>query len=342
MELVRRLDARRSRSRRGFARTLIATAAVFLAVLAGCGGDDAADQGGGSEGSPERVRLRVGETAGIPTAFMQFGVDKGFFADEGLDVQVVPVQGASPIITAVVSGDYEMGGSDTVTFSQAIARGLPLTMITPGTSVSGDPEKDFSAVLVAEDSPIRRPADLRGKTMAVNILGNITEVSVKGALEDAGVDPDSVRYTEVPFPDMAAAVESGDVDAAMVIEPFRTIGTSSGLRSVLKPFTGFQPGLQIGSIVTTRKYAEENADVVARFQRAHARTARHIAEQPAEFRKALPAIAEMKPALADAVALPEWKERVDPEAVDLVAEAMVRYGLVKEKPDVASAIAEGA
>jgi NitT/TauT family transport system substrate-binding protein len=235
-----------------------------------------------------------------------------------------------------------MGGSDTVTFAQGVARDLPLTMIAPGTSVSEEPRDDFSDVLVAKDSRIRRPEDLDGATMAVNILGNITEVSVKGALERAGVDPDSVRYTEVPFPDMAAAVERGDVDSAMVIEPFRTIGRSAGLRSVLRPFSGFQPGLQIGSIVTTRSYAEANPEVVRAFQEAHALTARFIAENPDEFRAALPEIAEMEPRLADAVELPAWKERVDPEAVDLVAEAMVRFGLVEEKPDVTGAIAEGA
>jgi NitT/TauT family transport system substrate-binding protein len=322
---------------------LIVVLAAFAALVpaAGCG-DEESEPAGQGPSREQPVRLRVGETAGIPTAFMQFGVDKGFFSDAGLDVEVVPVQGAAPIITAVVSGDYQMGGSDTVTFAQGVARDLPLTMIAPGTSVSDEPRDDFSDVLVAKDSRIRRPEDLDGATMAVNILGNITEVSVKGALERAGVDPDSVRYTEVPFPDMAAAVERGDVDSAMVIEPFRTIGRSAGLRSVLRPFSGFQPGLQIGSIVTTRSYAEANPEVVRAFQEAHARTTRFIAENPDEFRAALPEIAEMEPRLADAVELPVWKERVDPEAVDLVAEAMVRFGLVEEKPDVTGAVAEGA
>jgi NitT/TauT family transport system substrate-binding protein len=323
-------------------RVIIALAALaVLAPAAGCG-DDGRPPAGQGPSKEQPVRLRVGETAGIPTAFLQFGVDKGFFSEKGLEVEVLPVQGAAPIITAVVSGDYQMGGSDTVTFAQGVARGLPLTMITPGTSVSDEPRDDFSDVLVAKDSKIREPEDLDGTRMAVNILGNITEVSVKGALERAGVNPDSVRYAEVPFPDMAAAVSRGDVDSAMVIEPFRTIGRSAGLRSVLRPFSGFEPGLQIGSVITTRAYAERNPEVVRAFQEAHARTARFIAENPGEFRDALPEIAEMEPSLADAVELPEWKERVDPDAVDRVAEAMVHFGLVDEKPDVAGAIAEGA
>ncbi len=252
------------------------------------------------------------------------------------------MQGAAPIVTAVVSGDYALGGSDTQTFAQAIARGLPLVMIAPGTSVAEDPDSDFSALMVAGGSPVRRPEDLRGKTIAVNTLGNITQVATAGALDRLGVDPESVRYTEVPFPEMAAAVERGEVDAAFLIEPFRTIAKSAGLRSVFPPFSSFQPGLQVGSIVTTRRYAEQNPGVVAAFQRAHARTARYIADNPQELRRALPEITELKPGLARAVNLPVWKERVDPESVERVAEAMVRYGFVEEQPRVREAIAEGA
>ncbi|MBW3537239.1 MAG: ABC transporter substrate-binding protein [Actinobacteria bacterium] len=327
--------------------TSIPLLAVVLvaAALTGCGGDDpAGDQQSqtGTLSADQPVAVSVGETAGIPTAFMRFGVAKGFFSDEGLDVEVVPVQGAAPIVTGVVSGDYTMGGSDTQTFAQAVARGLPLLMIAPGTSVDEDPESDFSSIMVAEDSPIREPADLRGSTIAINTLGNITQVTTAGALDELGVDPDAVDYAEIPFPEMTAAVSEGEVDAAFVIEPFRTIALSAGLREVFPPFSRFQPGLQIGSIVTTRSYAEENPEVVDAFQRAHARTATYIGEHPEEFRQALPEIAEIEPKLAEAVNLPVWKDRVDVPSVQRVAEAMVRYGFVDEQPQVTEAIAEGA
>lgn len=315
---------------------LSAAAAAGLA----CGGDD-----GGESGAPSaqrNVRLRVGETAGIPYAFLKFGVDKGFYRRAGLDVAPVAVQGAAPIVTALVSGDYQLGGSDTGTFTQALARGVPLTMVAPGTSVSPRGAEDFSAVVVSRDSKIEEPGDLRGRNVAVNILNNIGEVALGGALQRLGVSPEGIRYSEVPFPEMVAAVQRRRVDAALVIEPFRTIGASAGLRTVLRPFSGFRPGLQIGSIVATEQYARENAEVVGRFQRAHAQAARYVASHEAEFRRALPRIAQLEEPLAERVNLPVWRERVDPVAVDRVADAMARFGMVDEKPDVRAAIAPGA
>ena len=323
-------------------------AALLCASLAGgglgaCGGDEG---GGGAGTSRPRadspVKLRIGETAGIPYAFLKFGVDKGFYRDAGLDVQAVPVQGAAPIVASVVSGDYQLGGSDTATLTQALARRLPLTMIAPGTSVSRRKANDFSALMVSPKSGIREPRDLRGKTIAVNILGNITEVTLSGALERLGVDPKTIRYTELPFPEMAAAVEKGRVDGAFIIEPFRTIGAAAGLKSLFGPFSSFQPGMQIGSIIATERYAERNPGVISSFQKAHAQTARYIATHEAEFRRALPKVAQLKPALAQKVKLPVWKENVDPPSVQRVSDAMARFGLVKRTPNVRGAIRDGA
>ena len=321
--------------------TALACAALATSGVAACGDDD--EDGGGQQPAADRpVKLRIGETVGVPFAFLKFGVDKGFYEEVGLDVEPVGIQGAAPIVTGIVSGDYEMGGSDTGTFTQALARDLPLTMITPGTSVSEQPKQDFSALMVSPESGIDDPEDLRGKTVAANVLGNITEGSLNGALMQLGVDFKAVQYTEVPFPEMVAAVQKGQVDGAFIIEPFRTIGEAAGLETLFGPFSTFEPGLQIGSIITTERYAEQNPEVISRFQEAHARTARYIAENEAEFRGALPEISEIKAPLARQVNLPVWQEKVDPDSVERVAEAMEQQGLVDEAPDVRAAIHEGA
>jgi NitT/TauT family transport system substrate-binding protein len=59
----------------------------------------------------------------------------------------------------------------------------------------------------------------------VNTLKNVTEVTAREALAKEGVDPSSLRLTELPFPEMAQAVANGDADAAFLIEPFVTAAT---------------------------------------------------------------------------------------------------------------------
>lgn len=98
------------------------------------------------------------------------------------------------------------------------------------------------------DGPIREPRDLEGRTLAVNTLDNIAEVTALEALSAEGVDVDSIELTEVPFPDMQAPVENGEVDAAFFIEPFSTLAEEAGAeliagadRGVDRPGRGLLP-----------------------------------------------------------------------------------------------------
>jgi NitT/TauT family transport system substrate-binding protein len=288
------------------------------------------------------VELTVADTAGIPVAFVQFGVREGFYEEERLDVRVEPVQGAAPIITGIVSGEYDLGGSDVVTFVQALHQGLPLQMVTSGTFAPtglDDPDADFATVAVAGDSQVQSVEDLEGETVAVNVLGNIAELVTRGALDELGVPHDSVTFVEVPFPDMPAAVQRGEVTAAFLIEPFQTIGLAEGLNGLFPPYTTFREGMQVGSIVAQRDFIEANPDVIERFQRAHAATARYVAENQDEFREALTEITDLSPELADNVVLPQWREDLDEQTVEVVADRMAEYGIIEEPPDLSQAFA---
>ena len=58
---------------------------------------------------------------------------------------------------------------------------------------------------------MKTPKDLEGKTIAVNTLNNICGVTINATLEEKGVDVSTLKYTEVPFPEMVAALEKGRV-----------------------------------------------------------------------------------------------------------------------------------
>lgn len=81
---------------------------------------------------------------------------------------------------------------------------------------------DSNEILVGKNSPIQRPQNLAGKTVAANILNNIQTLTADNVLSADGVNIKSIHYIVVPFPSMGAAVESGKVDAAYMLEPFVT------------------------------------------------------------------------------------------------------------------------
>ncbi|MEA2401456.1 MAG: NitT/TauT family transport system substrate-binding protein [Thermoleophilaceae bacterium] len=302
------------------------------AVLGACG-----DDGGGGGGGGGPAKLRVSDTAGVPSAFLEYGVHKGYFRKRDLDVKVQPSQGGATVVPAVVSGDVDIGGSNLVSVLLARDKDIPVKIVAPGTFVAKD---DFSAIVVAKDSDIRQPKDLEGKTLAVNTLKNVAEVTARASLDKQGVDTSKIKLTEVDFPDMTAAVEQGRVDAAFAIEPFVSQAAAAGNRIVDRPYVGTKPGLQIGCYFASEQYLAENEDVVKRFRAGVAETAKAIAVDPGAFRKFLPEASEIPPPAAQKAVLPAWKESSDPASVDLIADLMQRYGITPEKPDTSEALAE--
>ena len=309
---------------------------VFAALtVAACGSDDG---GGGATG--EQARVRVQDTAGVPSALLEYGVDQGFFKQRKLDVEVTPSQGGATVVPSVVSGSIDIGGSNLVSVLLATDTGVPLKIVAPGTFVQTDSKQDFSGIVVAEDSDIRSPKDLEGKTLAVNTLKNVAEVTAKASLAKEGVDVSKIELAEVDFPEMTAAVEQGRVDAAFAIEPFVTQALAGGNRLVNRPYVGTKPGLQIGCYFANEKYLNENRDVVERFHEGVAATAEAIARDPDAFRAFLPEASEIPAAAAEEGILPAWKADSDQASLDLTAELMERYGVSDEAPDTSDVIEE--
>jgi NitT/TauT family transport system substrate-binding protein len=318
-------------------RRIRVAAAVLLIALAGCQSDQ--DTASGGDAGQGLTAIKVGDVDGSPSAFLTFGVQKGFFTAHGLDVEVVPQQGGAAIVPGLVSGDLQIGGSNVVSIFLARGRNLPVKIIAPGTSVGDDPAKDFAAVVVAGDSPIRTGRDLAGKTIGVNTLQNVNDVVIKSYLEAQGADVNSVRLTEMPFPTMLPAINQHRVDAALVIEPFATIAQNQGARVLFRPYVEAKPNLAIGTYSATEQYIRENPQVVKSFREGLAETAAYVAEHPDEFRTALTTIAKVAPDLASKVNLPVWRSEMDTASLEFFADRMVRYGLVTAKPDVAAALA---
>jgi NitT/TauT family transport system substrate-binding protein len=314
-------------------RRFVAASLAGLVFAAGCGGDSTEDATGSGTAS-----VTVLDTAGVPSAFVGFGVKKGFFEREGLDVNVQASQGGAEAIPAVISGDVQFAGSNVVSVLLAASEGIDVKIVAPGTFSRESPDEDFSAIMVPKNSNIRSPQDLEGTTLAVNTLKNITEVTAMAALEKEGADFSSVKLSELPFPEMLPALQSGDVDAAYLIEPFVTQALQEGMRIVARPYTDTQPGLQVGSYVATTRFIESDQDVVEGFASAVGRTATYIEQNAEEFRTYLSEEAELPASLAREINLPLWKSENDTDSLELLASLMVDSGLVSEEPDVSSVL----
>ena len=300
-------------------------------LLAGCG------SGGGESAAPSgeggTTKLAVQETAGVPSAFVDFGIEKGFFDKQKLEIDLQPTQGGAATIPALVSGDIQVGGSNVVSLLLASSKDLPIQAIAGGTTAQPAGEKDFGALLAAKGKGISKPEDLEGKTVAVNTLNNIAEVVVKAALEKQGVDPESIKLSEVPFPEMEPALAKGSVDAAFSIEPFVTQSVQKGDEVLGYSYVDTESDMQVGAYAVTNQFAESDPDAVKAFQAAIKETADYVAATRTSSGRSCRRARRSRPQLAKTIVLPKWTGEVDADSVANTAQLMQKYGVVQGEID---------
>jgi NitT/TauT family transport system substrate-binding protein len=316
------------------ARARAAAAGVAaLLTLAACGGSDDAGGGGGGGGADGGLTpVTIGTQPIVDSAPLYLGVDQGFFEDEGIDLTIESASGGAVVVPSVVSGDYQFGRGNVLSTMIAVDQGLPLTCITNANSTAGNP--DFGAVVVPADSPIQSMAELAGKTVSVNTLNNIGDTTIRAVVEKAGGDPQAVQFVEIPFPDAPAAVQSGQVDAAWILDPFLTEAVDAGARVLSYNFSDFHPELDISCVFTSRQLISEDPELVEAFQRAMNRSLEFAQQNPDEVRRITGTYTEIDPAVLERIVIPTFRTDFSREAMELLGAKATEYGTLSKEPDL--------
>ncbi|TQM79354.1 NitT/TauT family transport system substrate-binding protein [Saccharothrix saharensis] len=317
--------------------------AAVLAAVAGCGvlgGAAEETAGAAAPGEVEKSRIRLGLLPIIDVAPVHIAIRRGYFEQEGLEVEPITIQGGAAAIPGLVNGDLDMTFGNFVSFFAAQAKesakavgGLRLIM----DGYQAKPE--MFLVLAKADSDIESPKDLEGKTLGINTTRNIAELTFRATLEANNVDPGKVTFKEVPLPDMEAAVENGVVDAAFSSEPFITRAQrNSGQIAVLDAASGPTDGIPIAGYGTTGKFLQANPNTVAAFQRALVKGQRDAGDQPL-VRQLLTEYAKVDSETAALVHFGEFPTTLDATRLQRVADLMKTYGLLETRFDVALMLA---
>ncbi len=211
--------------------------------------------------------LRVGATAVDCCAAAYYAQDAGFFQKQGLNVSLTTLNNGAAVAAAVASGTMDVGISTPMQIAQAVARGLPLTIVAAGSLASG--RAPTTTLCVAAASTIARPKDLEGKTIAVSALRTLSDVSVKVWMTKGGADPAKVRIVEMPVSEMAPALERGTVDAAVITEPSLGVAKSTyHVRVLANPGNAIAPQYLAAAWFTTVDFAQQHPDTVKKFAAA--------------------------------------------------------------------------
>ncbi|MGA8610317.1 MAG: ABC transporter substrate-binding protein [Xanthobacteraceae bacterium] len=288
--------------------------------------------------SPARAAAKI-SIAVIPIADcapIYLGKTKGFFDKQNLDIELSTQGGGAAIIPGVLSGQLQFGFSNVPSLLIAQTKGLKFVGISPGVASTGVSGHDFSAILVPSDSPIKSAKDLTGKTVAVNNLNNIGDVSVRAGIKADGGDPKNVKFIEVPFPDMPAALADHHIEAGWMVEPFVTIAQSRGDKAVNWPLVDIAPKVMIAIYFASAQYANANPDMVKRFQAAMTESLAYAGSHTDEVRQMIPTYTRIPPEIAAKITLPIWPTEFNRPSIQALADDSFEDGLISKKADVAA------
>jgi NitT/TauT family transport system substrate-binding protein len=303
--------------------------ATLMFSAAGCGSSGPSSPP--APGQPDQVK--VGVIPIIDVAPIYLGKQQGFFSKGNIDLTMEQAQGGAAIVPAVVSGQYQFGFSNVVSMMLAQANNVPVKAVANGVNSTGDPKKDFGA-LVVKDPTITSAKDLAGKTVATNTLKNIVDTSVKEIVRKDGGDPAAVKFVELGFPDMAAALDANRVQGIFVVEPFLSAALAKGWRSI-GAFADIAPNLCVSVYFTSTQLMTQKPDLVQRFTEAMKESLAYANSHPDAARQIVTTYTTIKADAAGAMTLPKWSPDVDKPSVDTMSALMVRFGLLGAPADTA-------
>jgi NitT/TauT family transport system substrate-binding protein len=277
---------------------------------------------------------------GLP---LDLGIQKGFFERQGIEIKKNVLQSGNDIILAMANHNGDIGYVGYVPMFIARTQGIPFTLVA-ASEVEGTNDADnWQNILVKGSSSIRTPADLAGKTIAVNALKGVGEVIIKAALKKRGVDPNSVKLLALPFPSMRSALNNGQVDAIWTPEPFVSQALNiDGARIVMAPGPVLHNYFPNGGYGALSDWVKKNPTLAKGFRTAINQSLTYAQSHPDEVRAMLPAGTQN-------VRLPIWSPLIDRTQLVQLAKYAKEFGVISTLPnftqlapsDVRSGIAAG-
>ncbi len=289
----------------------------------------------------ELQTLKVSYLPIIDLLQLYVGWEKGFFEEEGLKVEGQPVPGGAVSQTLVEGGSVDLGWTAVVPISAAYVKGFDFVFIAPGSFV--DPStRRTGALVVKKDSPIQSVKDLAGKKIAVNALNNINHLSILTVADFYGVDVKGMKFIEVAFPMVPAAIREGVVDAANLADPYLTVAGSEGfirrIYDTLFPPEIMQRYLMSGWFAK-RSSLEKNKDKIGRFLKAIYKATDYINKNPDQMPDIIAKNTKLDVNLLKKMTLPKYFAKVYKKDIQVQIDLCTKFGFIQKGFDAKEIVA---
>ncbi|MGH7824818.1 MAG: ABC transporter substrate-binding protein, partial [Candidatus Binatia bacterium] len=214
--------------------------------------------------------IRIG-SAGLSGELLPLWIaqDRGLFKKHGLDTEVITIQGGPLTVQALLGGSVQFHAGGTSSILEAKIRGA--NTITVAVFIDSLP------YTLVSSAGIKSASQLKGKRFAVSRLGSISDLSLRIALRNIGINPETEAVI-LGIGDQTSrftALKSGAVDATVISPPLTVTARKLGFNLV----SSFQDAGIVwayNSIDTTQEFAQKNRGVVSNFLRGFVESIAYI------------------------------------------------------------------
>lgn len=275
----------------------------------------------------EAAVIRAGTIPADVSAVLTYADDLGYFKDAGIDLQISVMQAGPVIAPAVIGGTLDVGASNIASIAAARESGLLLKFFAPASVATAATVTD--SLIVRADSPIKTPADLSGKTVAIVATKTMQDAAFRLWVDKHGGDSKTIKLIEIPFPEMAAALANGRVDAALPSEPFTTpMRTAPGNRSLGGVYGALGAKIQVFGFFATDAWLAAHPDLALKFASAIERAAVWANAHPKDSSVMLAKFTKLDPAVAATMNRAVYATSLDPATIQPVLDNAVRYNML--------------
>jgi NitT/TauT family transport system substrate-binding protein len=287
---------------------------VFAVMVSGCGN---------KQSDKELQAVTVGVMPDIDSVPIIIAQEKGYFAEEGLKVNIQQFKSAMDRDAALQSGNLDGAISDllAVAFAKSGGFDVKVTAYTDG---------DYK-LIAGKNENVASPKDLAGKDVAVSkntIIEYVTDqISVSQSMKE-----DSINKVVIPqIPTSLEMLQNGKLAAATLPEPMGSIAIANGCKFITD---SEQLGINPGVMMFTAKCVDNKRAELQAFYRAYNKAVKYLNEHPQDEYMDLIIEKSGFPAIAKtALKLPKYREAGLPQEKDVVdcMKWMNSKGLIKQE-----------
>lgn len=281
-----------------------------------------------AEEVPVRVAYFLADSM-LPALYAQ---DKGYFAEAGLAPEFIAVQGGPAVVSAVASGEADIGYAAPVPPINGRLNGVPVKMFLQ-LAQEVAPDKTYTWLVASKASGIADLAGVKGKKIGFNANGGLCELMWRDHLASIGLTIDDVAPVVLPFPEQEAALQQGNLDATCTINPFYSSMSANADLGAVTLASGTladlsQP-LMNDALFATEDWLAANGETAVKVAQVMDKARKELLADRAGLEAAAVTFMELTPEAAKSFNLPIVNESMAITGADVqrILDAMVKTGM---------------